>query len=88
MSGYLIHFFLQAINGEEDFTFSTGTAELGRKCAYGFVALSELRGDVHYECGADVREGCGVKNFVGAEGLPGDGELFEAGKEAAFVAER
>ncbi len=87
VAGELIHFVFEAVDCEEDFAFASGAGELRMKGADGFVALFELGGDVDDEGGADMGESGGVENLVRAEGLAGDGELFEASEEAAFVAE-
>jgi len=62
--------------------------ELGGEGLDGAAALFVFGGDVHHEGWADVGEGGGVKDFEGAVGFACDGKLFQAGQEAAFVAER
>ena len=61
-------------------------AELGGEGKDGFAALFVLRGDVHNEGGANVGVGNGIKNFEGAVGFSGDGQLLQAGEETALVA--
>src|SRR5579859_60702 len=61
-------------------------AELGGEGQDGFAALLILIGDVHDEGRADVGVRSGVENFEGAVGFANDGQLLEAGEEAALVA--
>jgi hypothetical protein len=83
----LIHFVFETVDGEEDFAFAGRAGELRVKGTDGFVALGKLGGDVDDEGGAGVGEGGGVENFVRAEWVAADRELFEAGEKAAFVGE-
>src|SRR5581483_2204678 len=51
------------------------------------MALPELRGDVHDKSGPDVSVGDGIQNLERTMRLAFEGQLLEAGQEAAFVAE-
>ena len=79
--------FFKTIDGEEDLSFASGAFELRMEGPDGFISLSELCGDVHDKCGADVGIGDGIEDFERAVGLASDWQLFEPGEEAALVAE-
>jgi len=94
MTGEIVHFVFETINGKEDvgfFELAPGFAfigeELGREGLDGAAALFVLASDINDESGADGREHSGVEDFEGAVRFAFDGELFETGQEAAFVTE-
>src|SRR6266852_4968220 len=81
---------VELVDGQEYtlLALAFGGAELGAVGEDGFTALSVLPGDVHDEGGRHSFKRSGVKNFERAMGFAGEGELFQAREEAAFVAER
>src|ERR1700758_240437 len=89
MAGQLVHFFFQAVDCEVDSAWRSGSlwAKLRGESLDGFAALLVLIGDIHNERGTHVGIGNGVKNFKRAVSFAGDRQLFEAGEEAAFVAQ-
>src|SRR5262249_20105193 len=87
VTGELIHFVLQTVNGEEDFALAGCPFELRMERFDGFVALGKLGSDVDDKGWTSVGEGRRIEYFVRAERYAGDGKLLEAGQKAAFVAQ-
>ncbi len=60
---------------------------MGREGKNGAAALFKLRRNVYDEGRTYLSEGGGIQDLERAMGLAVNGQLFEAGQEAAFVAE-
>jgi len=90
VAGEQVHAMVELVDGQEYalLALAFGRTELGAVGEDGFAALSVLPGDIHDEGGRHAFKRSGVKNFERAMGLAGEGELFQAGQEATFVAER
>lgn len=85
----------QAIDGQEHIGLleaCCGLAFLGMelrgKGEDGAATLFVMCGDVHDKRWADVRESRGIENLERSVWFAAEGQLLEASKEAAFVAER
>src|ERR1700739_272176 len=90
VAGEQVHAVVELVDGQEYalFAFAFGGAELGAVSEYGFASLRVFLCDVEDEGGRHAFERSGVENFEWAMGFAGEREPFQAGEEAAFVAER